>query len=452
MSAPALTRPFLAVAITGPPGDGKTSLISALLEYLTHKTKHKVRPVPLDVLIQGGEPLPCKLSTRLIELTEPYETIFVPQARADVVILVVAQHLELARRMADCLGQARAYGAPRIVVFLNKCEQLAEPLRDSLELKVREQLDALDLDGDGAVIIRGSAKRALEHDTRWLRSVGALIDTLDHQIPLPSRVLDPPEGRVFQFFYNQTDDPELPGQSFKSHGTREIKMRVSLSRGTVREGDRLSLVTPFDRATVDVLAVDEATFATEYTEGVVHPGQYAWITVRAERALLKEPFGALLTTPERSGELFGSQVFDAIVTRVYPNGRARWPAPGETIQLGVALGEERLRTATIQRVVSMDEELLEDDRAARVRLELRRPVVLPEGARFYFSDVDTPGPIFGDPPRRLIGFGVSLGPRTETPTHYRPWTAEDELKAQQGIEAELHLRAPTLDHDGARDV
>ncbi len=443
MSAPALTRPFLAVAVTGPPGDGKTSLVSALLEYLTHKTKHQVRPVPLDVLIQGGEPLPCKLSTRLIELTEPYETIFVPQSRADVVILVVAQHRELPRRIADCLGQARAYGSPQIVVFLNKCEQLEEPVRDSLELKVREQLDVLDLDGDAAVIIRGSAKRALEHDARWLRAVGTLIDTLDHQIPLPSRVLDPPEGRVFQFFYNQTSDPEIPGQSFKTHGTREIKMWISLSRGTVREGDRLSLVTPFDRAEVDVLSVDDATFATAYTEGVVHPGQYAWITVRAERALLKEPFGALLTTPERSRELFGSQVFDAVVTRVHPNGRERWPPPGEAIELGVALGEEKLRSATLLRVASMDEELLEDDRAARVRLELRRPIVLPEGARFFFADAGGRG---------FLGFGVSLGPRTEAPTRYRRWTAEDELRSQQGIEAELNMRMPLLDHDGARDV
>ena len=210
MSSPALTRPFLAVAVTGPPGDGKTSLLSALLEYLTHKTQHVVRAVPQDVLIQGGEPVPCKLSTRLLELTEPYERSFVPESRADVLLLVVANHRELARRLAACLAQARAFGSPRVIVFLNKCEQLDEHARDRLELAVREQLDALDLDGDGALIIRGSAKRALEHDTRWLRSVGAVIDALDHQLPLPSRVLDPPEGRVFRFWYNATRDQALP--------------------------------------------------------------------------------------------------------------------------------------------------------------------------------------------------------------------------------------------------
>ena len=57
---------------------------------------------------------------------------------------------------------ARQVGVPRLVVFLNKCDLVADPeLLELVELDVRELLNRYDFDGDTAPVVRGSAAAAL---------------------------------------------------------------------------------------------------------------------------------------------------------------------------------------------------------------------------------------------------------------------------------------------------
>src|ERR1700709_123142 len=59
---------------------------------------------------------------------------------------------------------ARQVNVPRLVVFMNKCDQVADAeLLDLVELEVRDLLTKYKFDGDNTPIIRGSALEALNN-------------------------------------------------------------------------------------------------------------------------------------------------------------------------------------------------------------------------------------------------------------------------------------------------
>ena len=61
---------------------------------------------------------------------------------------------------------AKQVGVPKIVVFLNKADQVDDAeLQELVEMEIRELLDMYDFPGDDTPIIVGSALKALEGDT-----------------------------------------------------------------------------------------------------------------------------------------------------------------------------------------------------------------------------------------------------------------------------------------------
>jgi elongation factor Tu len=82
---------------------------------------------------------------------------------------------------------------PQIVVFLNKCDAVAEAdLLDLVEEEVRDLLTKNGFDGKGAPVIRGSALKALEGDATWSLKIKELMTALDTYIPTPVRETDKP--------------------------------------------------------------------------------------------------------------------------------------------------------------------------------------------------------------------------------------------------------------------
>jgi len=113
-------------------------------------------------------------------------------AQMDGAILVVAATDGPMPQTKEHILLARQVGVEHIVVFLNKCDMVDdEEMIDLVEMEVREELSKRDYDGDNAVIVRGSALKALEDASgEWGDKVMELMEALDTQIPEPKREVD----------------------------------------------------------------------------------------------------------------------------------------------------------------------------------------------------------------------------------------------------------------------
>ena len=114
-------------------------------------------------------------------------------AQMDGAILVIAATDGPMAQTREHLLLAKQVGVPRIVVYLNKCDQVDdEELLDLVEMEVRDTLSKYDYDGDNTPIIRGSALKALEGDPAAVESINKLMDAVDEWIPTPERDNDKP--------------------------------------------------------------------------------------------------------------------------------------------------------------------------------------------------------------------------------------------------------------------
>ena len=119
-------------------------------------------------------------------------------AQMDGAILVVAATDGAMPQTKEHILLARQVGVPKIVVFLNKCDQMDDPeLLDLVEMELRELLSSNGFDED-APIIRGSALKALEAATAGnvdgpeCKCIFELMDAVDSYIPEPVRDVDKP--------------------------------------------------------------------------------------------------------------------------------------------------------------------------------------------------------------------------------------------------------------------
>ena len=109
-------------------------------------------------------------------------------AQMDGAILVIAASDGPMAQTREHILLSRQVGVPRMVVFMNKCDQVDdEELLDLVEMEIRSLLDEYDYDGDNTPIIRGSALKALEGDPAAEEQIRALMDAVDEWIPTPER-------------------------------------------------------------------------------------------------------------------------------------------------------------------------------------------------------------------------------------------------------------------------
>ena len=114
-------------------------------------------------------------------------------AQMDGAILVIAATDGPMQQTREHILLSRQVGVPRMVVFLNKCDQVDDPeLLDLVEMEVRELLNEYDYEGDDTPIIRGSALKALEGDPKYVDSIKELMNAVDEWIPTPERDTDKP--------------------------------------------------------------------------------------------------------------------------------------------------------------------------------------------------------------------------------------------------------------------
>ena len=130
---------------------------------------------------------------------------------------------------------ARQVGVPKLVVFLNKEDQVDDPeLIELVEMEVRDLLSEYDYDGDNTPIIVGSGLKALEDpDGEWGDKIVKLMEAVDEWIPTPERDTEKP------FIMPVEDVFSITGRGTVATGRVE--------RGTVKVGDTVQIVGLTDK-------------------------------------------------------------------------------------------------------------------------------------------------------------------------------------------------------------
>jgi len=114
-------------------------------------------------------------------------------AQMDGAVIVVSASDGPMPQTREHILLARQVGVPKIIVFMNKCDQVDDDeLLDLVELEVRELLTKYEYPGDDVPVIRGSALQALENpeDEGKAKCVWDLMGALDTYFPIPDRPVD----------------------------------------------------------------------------------------------------------------------------------------------------------------------------------------------------------------------------------------------------------------------
>ena len=118
-------------------------------------------------------------------------------AQMDGAILVIASTDGPMAQTKEHLLLARQVGVPKIIVFMNKVDQVDDPeLLELVEMEIRETLAEYGFDEE-APIIKGSALQALSYDgadtsADVLAPIWELMAAVDEYIPTPDRKADLP--------------------------------------------------------------------------------------------------------------------------------------------------------------------------------------------------------------------------------------------------------------------
>ena len=119
-------------------------------------------------------------------------------AQMDGAILGIAATDGPMAQTKEHLLLARQVGVPYIIVFLNKVDQVDdEELLELVEMEVRETLNEYEFPGDDTPIIKGSALKVLESDSKDPNApeyacIKELMEAVDSYIPTPDRKADLP--------------------------------------------------------------------------------------------------------------------------------------------------------------------------------------------------------------------------------------------------------------------
>ena len=167
-------------------------------------------------------------------------------AQMDGAILVVSAGDGPMPQTREHILLARQVGVPRIIVFLNKVDQVSDPeLIDLVESEVRELLKKYEYPGDETPIIRGSGLKALEAkdlNDPAVQPILDLVKALDEYIPEPIRDVEKP-------FLMPVEDVF----SIKGRGT---VVTGRIERGIVKINEEAEIIGITDTAKTTVTGIE----------------------------------------------------------------------------------------------------------------------------------------------------------------------------------------------------
>ena len=243
------TKPHVNVGTIGHVDHGKTTLTSVITQTLSKKGFAKARA--FDSIDNAPEERERGITIAIAHVE--YETekrhyahvdcpghadyiknMITGAAQMDGAILVVSAPDGPMPQTREHILLARQVGVPRIVVFLNKLDQLEDPeLLELVELEIRELLSKYDFPGDDIPVVKGSALKAAgcgcaNRECENCGPILELMETLDSYIPEPVREIDKP------FLMSLEDVFSIKGRG--TVGTGRVE------RGIVKVGDEVEIV------------------------------------------------------------------------------------------------------------------------------------------------------------------------------------------------------------------
>ena len=204
------TKPHVNIGTIGHIDHGKTTLTAAISKVL-HDKYPDINPVfAFDDIDKAPEEKQRGITISIAHIEYQTESrhyahvdcpghadyiknMITGAAQMDGAILVVAATDGPMPQTKEHVLLARQVGVPYIVVALNKADMVDdEEILELVELEVRELLTQYEFPGDDAPIVRVSALKALEGDSKWGESVMELMNAVDESIPEPERDTEKP--------------------------------------------------------------------------------------------------------------------------------------------------------------------------------------------------------------------------------------------------------------------
>ena len=150
-------------------------------------------------------------------------------AQMDGAIIVVGATDGAMKQTKEHILLARQMAVPKIVVFINKCDQISEEDAELIDLVEMEMQEILENNGfEDCPVVRGSALKALEGEAEYVEKIQELMATVDEHIPTPARDTDKP------FLMPIEDVFSIPGRGTVVTGR--------VDRGVVKINDKIQIV------------------------------------------------------------------------------------------------------------------------------------------------------------------------------------------------------------------
>ena len=242
------TKPHINVGTIGHVDHGKTTLTAAMTKICAARQGGEIKE--FDEIDNAPEERErgITIATTHVEYESPnrhYAHVDCPghadyvknmitgAAQMDGAILVVSAVDGPMPQTREHILLARQVGVPRIVVYMNKVDQLEEDEREEfvelVTLDIQEILEQNEFPEDTPIVV-GSALQALEGDTSEIGegSVLELIQTLDDYVPEPERPVDQP------FLMPIEDVFTIQGRGTVVTGR--------VDRGIVKVGDEIEII------------------------------------------------------------------------------------------------------------------------------------------------------------------------------------------------------------------
>ena len=202
------TKPHVNIGTIGHVDHGKTTLTAAITKVLAEQGLSELRSFDSIDNAPEEKERGITINTAHVEYetaNRHYAHVDCPghadyvknmvtgAAQMDGAIIVVAATDGPMPQTREHILLARQVNVPRLVVFMNKCDQVDdEEMLELVEMDMRDLLSQYEYDGDNTPVIRGSALGALEGDPKWTEKVMELMEAVDTWIPLPPRDVDKP--------------------------------------------------------------------------------------------------------------------------------------------------------------------------------------------------------------------------------------------------------------------
>src|SRR5574342_266603 len=243
------SKPHVNVGTIGHIDHGKTTLTAAITMALNRKGLSEVRT--FDSIDNAPEERErgITIATAHVEYStenrhyahvdcpghaDYVKNMITGAAQMDGAILVVAATDGPMPQTREHILLARQVGVPYIVVYMNKVDMVDDPeLIELVELEVRELLSKYQFPGDKTPIVKGSALKALQSESKDInapeyKSILELMTAIDSYIPEPKRDIDKPYL--------------MPIEDVFSIAGRGTVVTGRIERGIVKVSDEIEIV------------------------------------------------------------------------------------------------------------------------------------------------------------------------------------------------------------------